>query len=228
MLPPQWLTTSKSILIVGAPNSGKTTCLREFARLLSSDMSRVVVVVDKTNEIAGASDEPHAAIGSARWQPVDSSDRLHEYMRLAVENMSPSTVIVDEISTVQQCAAARTISQRGVQLIATVHGKSMVDLLLDNERSALLGGITSVTLSDTAASKRADGAKQAQVRKFEPVFDVIVELRQRDEWVLHTDLKRLVDNYLRGDSTAAVRLLSGVSEPVVAIPLESSFEYRST
>mmetsp|Transcript_34674 Transcript_34674/g.79424 ORF Transcript_34674/g.79424 Transcript_34674/m.79424 type:complete len:557 (-) Transcript_34674:153-1823(-) len=223
MLPASLVERGHSILIIGPPNSGKTTVLRDLARQLSSKRNNIVVVVDKTCEIAGAADEPHASIGSARWQPVDTPGNQHLCMRLAVENMSPSTVIVDEISTEDEADAARTISQRGVQLIATVHGRSIAELILDKERSGLLGGVTSVTLAKTEL--RSDGKKQVQMRKYEPLFNVVLELRSRDEWYVHKNVPQTVDAYLRAESFPVLRATPGKTEPVTAVPTEAGFEY---
>ena len=72
-------------------------------------------------------------------------------MREAVENQTPDVIIVDEISTPQEVEAARTISQRGVQLIATVHGRTLPEVIMCKERGSLLGGMASVTLSGNEA-----------------------------------------------------------------------------
>jgi len=223
MLPPGLVQGGQSILIIGPPNSGKTTVLRDLARQLSSKRGNIVVVVDKTCEIAGAADEPHASIGSSRWQPVDTPGNQHLCMRLAVENMSPSTVIVDEISTEDEAEAARTISQRGVQLIATVHGRSIAELINDKERSGLLGGVTSVTLAKTEL--RSDGKKQVMMRKYEPLFNLVLELRTRDEWYIHKNVAQTVDAYLRAEEFPVLRSSPGKTEPVTAIPTEAGFDY---
>lgn len=223
MLPPGIVSSGNSILIIGPPNSGKTTVLRDVAKQLSSKRGNIVVVVDKTCEIAGAADEPHASIGSARWQPVDTPGNQHLCMRLAVENMSPSTVIVDEISTEDEAEAARTISQRGVQLIATVHGRSIAELINDKERSGLLGGVTSVTLAKTEV--RTDGKKQVMMRKYAPLFNIVLELRTRDEWYVHKNVSESVDAYLRRESHPVLRTTPGNATPVMAIPTEDGFEY---
>lgn len=224
MLPPGLVTSGQSILIIGPPNSGKTTVLRELSRTLSAQRGHVVVVVDKTCEIAGAADEPHASIGSSRWQPVDTPVNQHLCMRLAVENMSPSTVIVDEISSEAESEAARTISQRGVQLIATVHGQSIAELINDKERSGLLGGVTSVTLAKTEI--RTDGKKQVMMRKYAPLFQVVLELRTRNEWYVHKNVAHSVDSYLRREDFPVLRTTPGKSEPVTAVPTETGFEYE--
>jgi len=223
MLPPGIAASRNSILIIGPPNSGKTTVLRDLAKQLSSKRGNIVVVVDKTCEIAGAADEPHVSIGSSRWQPVDNPSNQHLCMRLAVENMSPSTVIVDEISTEDEAEAARTISQRGVQLIATVHGRSIAELINDKERSGLLGGVTSVTLAKTEV--RTDGKKQVMMRKYAPLFNVVLELRTRDEWYVHENVAETVDAYLRRESFPVLRTSPGKGTPVTAIPTEAGFDY---
>ena len=211
------------MLIIGPPNSGKTTVLRDLARQLSSKRNNIVVVVDKTCEIAGAADEPHTSIGSARWQPVDSPENQHKCMRLAVENMSPSTVIVDELSTLDEADAARSISLRGVQLIATVHGKSIAELVNDKERSALLGGVTSVTLAKSEIGP--DGKKQVMMRKYEPLFSLVLELRSRDEWYVYTNVAESIDAYLRCESFQVFRNTPGRATPVTAIPTPKGFDY---
>lgn len=224
MLPPSLIVSGRSVLIIGPPNSGKTTVLRDFARHLSEVRGNIVVVVDKTCEIGGAADEPHASIGSARWQPVDTPGNQHLCMRLAVENMSPSTVIVDEISTEDEAEAARTISQRGVQLIATVHGLSIAELINDKERSGLLGGVTSVTLAKSEI--RTDGKKQVMMRKYAPLFNLVLELRARDEWYVHQNVAHTVDAYLRRESFPVLRTTPGKAEPVTAVPTEAGFDYE--
>ena len=217
------ITAGHSMLIIGPPNSGKTTVLRDLARQLSSKRKNIVVVVDKTCEIAGAADEPHVSIGSARWQPVDKPENQHKCMRLAVENMSPSTVIVDELSTLDEADAARSISLRGVQLIATVHGKSIAELINDKERSALLGGVTSVTLAKSEIGP--DGKKQVMMRKFEPLFSLVLELRSRDEWYVYTNVAESIDAYLRCESFRVFRNTPGCATPVTAIPTPKGFDY---
>lgn len=231
MLPESLRSSANSILLVGPPNSGKTTVLREFARLLSDHDDRVVVVVDKTSEIAGASNEPHVAIGgSSRWVPVDDPKNQHKFMRMAVENLSPDVVIVDELSTESECESAKTISQRGVQLVATVHGRSMVELINDKERSTLLGGVTSVTLSKVEVEARmANGgasSKQVMMRKYEPLFGLVVEIHRRDLWYVHRNPKDAVDAYLRREPVLAWRATPGRLEQVVAQPTEDGFRYE--
>jgi len=204
--------------------------LREFARLLSDQDDRTVVVVDKTSEIAGATNEAHPAIGPCRWVPVDDPKNQHAFMRLAVENLSPDTVMVDEISTSQECDSAKTISQRGVQLVATCHGKSMTELVNDEDRSGLVGGVKSVTLSkqevDSRVARGGGGEKQVMMRKYEPLFGMVIELHTRELWYVHRNPKEAVDAYLRREPVLALRATPGKLEQVVAHPTEEGFRYE--
>ena len=217
----------QSLLLIGRPGVGKTTCLREIARTLADDNRLNVVVVDKTCEIAGDGDEPHPAIGKARWMPVGRPDLQHVLMREAVENQSPDVIIVDEISTPQEVEAARTISQRGVQLIATVHGRTLPEIMACKERGNLIGGVASVTLSGSEAERRYDKRKQVQKRAREPVFTAALELRSRSDWIYHPSIKEAVDGYLEGEPVDAQQLTPGRSTAIAAIPGEGIFEYCS-
>jgi stage III sporulation protein SpoIIIAA len=216
---------SGPLLLIGRPGVGKTTVLRELARLLSEDMSLNVVVVDKTCEIAGDDVVPHSAIGSARWMPVAKQGLQHAIMLEAVENQSPDVMIVDEISTPAEVDAARTISQRGVRLIATVHGTTLAELIRCRERGALCGGQQTVTLADATAARRADKRKTVQKREREPVFTSAVELHEREHWLLHPCVKTAVDAYFEGEPSACVELLPGRSIAVAAIAEDDGFSY---
>mmetsp|Transcript_14155 Transcript_14155/g.48781 ORF Transcript_14155/g.48781 Transcript_14155/m.48781 type:complete len:446 (-) Transcript_14155:44-1381(-) len=215
----------KSVLLVGRPGVGKTTVLRELSRLLSDQLSLNVVVVDKTCEIAGDGLSPHPSIGSARWMPVSRPGLQAEILREAVENQSPHVVIVDELSTVQEVDAARTVTQRGVRLVATVHGTTLPEVMNDKDRSMLLGGQHTLTLSDAAARQRADQRKSVNARRSEPAIGCAIELHERERWVYHPSVKAACDAYLNGEPCDAQLLTPGKSVSVAALPVEDRFEY---
>ena len=183
------------------------------------------MVVDKTCEIAGDGDAPHHAIGKARWMPVGRPNMQHTIMREAVENQTPDVIIVDEISTPQEVEAARTIAQRGVQLIATVHGRTLPEVISCKERGSLLGGIASVTLSGNEAERRFDKRKQVQKRAREPIFSAALELHGRSKWIFHPNVKDAVDAYLEGEPSDAQLLRPGKAVAVASIPGEGIFNY---
>ena len=196
-----FVETNKSILIMGRPGIGKTTMLREAARVLADDMGKRVVVVDTSNEIAGDGDIPHPAIGKARRMQVRTPSLQHEVMIEAVENHMPQVIVIDEIGTELEAQAARTIAERGVMLIGTAHGNNLDNLMLNPTLSDLIGGIQSVTLGDEEARRRRT-QKSVLERKAPPTFDVIVEIQDRERVAVHSDVADTVDAMLRGDPVA--------------------------
>ena len=189
--------SGKSILLMGKPGVGKTTLLREAARVLADDSEKRVIVVDTSNEIAGDGDVPHPGIGRARRMQVPDPDHQHGVMIEAVENHMPEVIVIDEIGTSQEALAARTIAERGVQLIATVHGNTLENLMINPTLSDLVGGIQSVTLSDEEARRRGT-QKTVLERKAPPTFDVLIEIQHKDLLNIHMDVARAVDSMLRG------------------------------
>jgi stage III sporulation protein SpoIIIAA len=185
----------QSILLLGRPGVGKTTMLREMARILS--VKKRVIVVDTSNEIGGDGDIPHPAVGRARRMQVPKSAYQHEVMIEAVENHNPEVIIIDEIGREQEAAAARTINERGVQLIGTAHGNTIENLLLNPTLSDLVGGIESVTLSDEEARRRGT-QKTVLERRAPPTFDILIEIQDRQKLVIHRDVGSAVDSMLRG------------------------------
>jgi stage III sporulation protein SpoIIIAA len=187
----------KSLLLLGRPGVGKTTLLREAARVLADDLGKRVVVVDTSNEIAGDGDIPHPGIGHARRMQVPSPSEQHAVMIEAVENHMPEVIVIDEIGTEAEALAARTIAERGVQLIATAHGNTLDNLLRNPTLSDLVGGIQAVTLSDEEARRRRT-QKTVLERKAPPTFDVLIEIQERDTLAVYHDVARVIDTFLRG------------------------------
>lgn len=190
------IESGQSLLLLGRPAVGKTTMLREAARLLAE--TKRVVIVDTSNEIGGDGDVPHPAVGRARRMQVATPSLQHEVMIEAVENHNPEAIVIDEIGRELEAAAARTIAERGVQLIGTAHGNSLENLLLNPTLSDLVGGIESVTLSDEEARRRGT-QKTVLERRSPPTFDVLIEIQDRNRLAVHADVAAAVDSLLRGN-----------------------------
>ncbi len=190
------IETGDSLLLLGRPGVGKTTILREVARVLADDLGKRVVIVDTSNEIGGDGDIPHPSIGRARRMQVPTPDLQHAVMIEAVENHTPEVIIIDEIGTELEAAAARTIAERGVQLIGTAHGNSLDNLLLNPTLSDLVGGIQAVTLSDEEARRRGT-QKSVLERRAPPTFTIMVEILERDQVAVIRDVASAVDAQLR-------------------------------
>lgn len=193
--------TGQSILMLGRPGVGKTTALREIARVLADDLNKRVVIIDTSNEIAGDSDIPHPAIGRARRMQVAHPELQHQVMIEAVENHMPEVIVIDEIGTELEALAARTIAERGVQLVGTAHGNQIENLIKNPTLSDLVGGIQSVTLGDEEARRRGS-QKSVLERKAPPTFDIAVEMQERQKWVVHESVADTVDSLLRGRQPA--------------------------
>jgi stage III sporulation protein SpoIIIAA len=189
--------TGQSILMLGRPGVGKTTALREIARVLADELNKRVVIIDTSNEIAGDGDIPHPAIGRARRMQVARPELQHQVMIEAVENHMPEVIVIDEIGTELEAMAARTIAERGVQLVGTAHGNEIENLIKNPTLSDLVGGIQSVTLGDEEARRRRS-QKTVLERKAPPTFEIAVEMLERQRWVVHESVAGTVDTLLRG------------------------------
>ena len=210
--------SGRNILLLGRPGVGKTTKLREVARVLADDAGKRVMVVDTSNEIGGDGDIPHPGIGSARRMQVPNPERQHAVMIEAVENHMPEVIIVDEIGTEAEAAAARTIAERGVQLVATAHGNSLENLVMNPVLSDLVGGVHTVTLGDEEARRRGT-PKTINERRAPPTFDIVVELLGRDELLVHPDTAQAVDRLLAGKAVGGERRVTGPDGELVTEPL---------
>ena len=192
------LESEKSILILGKPGVGKTTIIREIARVLADEMQKRVIIIDTANEIAGDSDIPHPGIGRARRMQVAKTEFQHQVMIEAVENHMPQVIIVDEIGTDLEVLAARTIAEKGVQLVGTTHGNCLENLIKNPPLVDLIGGIQYVTLSDDEAKRRGT-QKSILERKAYPAFEIIIEINHQNSWTIHEDVNKSVDLLLRGN-----------------------------
>ena len=192
------LESEKSILILGKPGVGKTTIIREIARVLADEMEKRVIIIDTSNEIAGDSDIPHPGIGRARRMQVAKTELQHQVMIEAVENHMPEVIIIDEIGTELEVLAARTIAEKGVQLVGTTHGNCLENLIKNPPLADLIGGIQYVTLSDDEAKRRGT-QKSILERKAYPAFEIIIEINQQNSWTIHEEVQNSVDLLLRGN-----------------------------
>ena len=207
------LELEKSILILGKPGVGKTTIIREIARVLADEMQKRVIIIDTANEIAGDSDIPHSGIGRARRMQVAKTEFQHQVMIEAVENHMPQVIVVDEIGTELEVLAARTIAEKGVQLVGTTHGNCLENLIKNPPLVDLIGGIQYVTLSDEEAKRRGT-QKSILERKAYPAFEIIIEINHQNSWTIHEDVQNSVDLFLRGNFTTGQIRQFSVTEKV--------------
>ncbi len=217
--------TGRSILLLGRPGVGKTTALREIARVLADELGKRVVIIDTSNEVAGDGDIPHPAIGRARRMQVAKPELQHQVMIEAVENHMPQVIVIDEIGTELEALAARTIAERGVQLIGTAHGNCLANLIKNPTLSDLIGGIQSVTLGDEEMRRRGLPQKSILERKAPPTFEIAVEMLERYRWVVHRDVAETVDLLLRDrEPPKEIRSVSEEGELIVTEEVPPSAE----
>lgn len=221
-----YFSSGKSVLLLGKPGVGKTTLLREAARILSVEMRKRVIVVDTSNEIAGDGDVPHVGIGKARRMQVPTGVDQHVVMIQAVENHMPEVIIIDEIGTEEEAAACRTIAERGVQLVGTAHGNSLPNLLINPTLSDLLGGVNSVILSDEEAFRRGT-QKTVLERTSPPTFNILIEIRDKGSFAIYKDIAPTVDRYLRDHKLFPETRVRTENGQVVKTEPEMQFEQDS-
>ncbi len=210
--------------MLGRPGVGKTTMLREAARVEAEEMRKRVVIVDTSNEIAGDGDIPHAGIGRARRMQVPRPSEQHAVMIEAVENHMPEVIVIDEIGTELEALAARTIAERGVQLIGTAHGTRLENLLLNPTLVDLVGSIQAVTLGDDEARRRGT-QKTVLERKAPPTFDVLIEIHAWNALAVYRDVAAAVDALLAGVLPAPEQRTTNAAGQIQVIPaLEQSRE----
>ncbi|MCT7985749.1 AAA family ATPase [Laspinema sp. A4] len=220
--------SGQSILMLGRPGVGKTTALREIARVLADELHKRVVIIDTSNEIAGDGDIPHPAIGRARRMQVAAPEFQHKVMIEAVENHMPEVIVIDEIGTELEALAARTIAERGVQLVGTAHGNQIENLIKNPTLCDLVGGIQSVTLGDEEARRRGS-QKTVLERKAPPTFEIAVEMSERKRWVVHERVAETVDSLLRGrQPDLQVRTVSESGKVTVTNELQPQNSTTST
>ena len=228
------IRSGKSTMLLGRPGVGKTTMLREVARVLADDVGKRVIIVDTSNEIAGDGDIPHPAIGHARRMQVTTPSMQHAVMIEAVENHMPEVIVIDEIGTELEAQAARTIAERGVQLVGTAHGNTLENLMMNPTLCDLIGGIQTVTLGDEEAKRRGT-QKSILERTAPPTFDIVVEIQEWDKVAIHPDVGEAVDAILRVqpvatetrwlDETGEIRIEK--EEPVIAGKMVKVQDYSS-
>ena len=201
------LESGHSILILGKPGTGKTTIIREIARVLSDEIEKRVIIIDTSNEIAGDGNIAHSGIGQARRMQVTKPEFQHQIMMEAIENHMPEVIVIDEISTELESLAARTIAEKGVQLVGTTHGSCLENLIKNPSLTDLIGGIQYVTLSDDEAKRRGT-QKSILERKAYPAFQIVVEINNQKLWTIHENVKYSIDRSLRRNySVSQVRYI---------------------
>lgn len=124
----------KNTILIGPPQTGKTTLIRDIARMISSGISErkilasKVGIVDERSEIAGCvKGVPQLQFGP-RIDVLDACPKA-EGMMMLIRSMSPNVIIADEIGRIEDAESALEAVNAGIKLIVTVHGNSLEDIL---------------------------------------------------------------------------------------------------
>jgi stage III sporulation protein SpoIIIAA len=202
------LAEGHHILLVGRPGAGKTTLLRSAAALLADRIGRRVVIADTSNEIGGDGRIAHPGIGTARRlqvplldpaRPTTPGDRQAQLLLQAVVNHGAEALIIDEIGFESDARIARSMARRGVQLVATAHGRHLSDVVFNPDFACLIGAPCSVAAPAAEATRPNNSGPRTVLERTEPVvFNRVVELLRRDLFAVHNDVGASVDAILRG------------------------------
>lgn len=123
----------KNTMIIGAPQTGKTTLLRDIARMISTGSSHLKIaaakvgIVDERSEIAGC---VHGIPQLQFGQRVDVLDACPkaEGMMMLIRSMSPNVLVVDEIGREEDRLAIMEAINAGIALMMTTHGNSFEEV----------------------------------------------------------------------------------------------------
>ena len=116
-----------SVLIISPPAGGKTTVLRDLARIIS-DSGKKVSVIDERGELGAVwNGKPHNDLG--KFTDILDGYPKYEGMMTAVRTLSPDVIFCDEISDYNEFRAISEAFKNGVCVVATVHSAGVEDLL---------------------------------------------------------------------------------------------------
>lgn len=184
------LSTGGSLLVIGAPESGKTTLLRNIVAILAEEYGPNLSVIDTSNEIGGLGQVPHPSLKTARWHQVRDPKEQPVVIRRAIANHAPQVLVLDEIGYNEDVEEVEAAARRGIRVIASVHGLDLADVLENPRYAPLLG--------------RPDLEKR--VRIYRPAFKAAIEVRAKGKMFFIPNLARAIDLTLMGEKPEGHRL----------------------